>query len=273
MEGFFMGEIQLTLSQYRWKHLFLQMENAKVHVETGIFINVLEEIRERKEKALWEAYQKSAKKKTSPRSYQRSQNSSSSARRSKALMLETPMSLGEPMAPVKTVNNGQIPELKPAECPHPQEMLSHPRGGRGGRKWFTCLKCGARWERVWESQDPSNQNQIKDAVILTLKPSTELMSQNPARARAKSAMEAPEDPATSGSARLPQVMELSEDLTPVNQMLMIPTPTPTLEDQLKMHYQFLVGKMNYTHQDAIQTLLERAQNEMEAEVIRRNAVL
>ena len=86
-------------------------------------------------------------------------------------------------------------------------------------------------------------------------------------------METPEDSAMSGSACLPQVMELSDDLTPVNPELMVPPPTPTLEDQLKMHYHYMRREMGYDHPRAIQTLLQNAQNEMEADLIRANAVL
>ena len=41
--------------------------------------------------------------------------------------------------------------LDPEVCPHAEEDLSNPRGGRGELKWFTCLKCGSRWERVESS--------------------------------------------------------------------------------------------------------------------------
>ena len=42
-------------------------------------------------------------------------------------------------------------------CPHNTEDMSGPRG-TGGKfaplKWVTCLKCGSRWERVWEELAP-----------------------------------------------------------------------------------------------------------------------
>ena len=37
--------------------------------------------------------------------------------------------------------------------------MSHPRGGRNGAAWITCLQCGSRWERCWESQDVSPSEQ------------------------------------------------------------------------------------------------------------------
>ena len=40
--------------------------------------------------------------------------------------------------------------LEPEECSHPLEELSHPRSA-GTKKWFTCLACGLRWERVHET--------------------------------------------------------------------------------------------------------------------------
>jgi len=39
-------------------------------------------------------------------------------------------------------------KFEPANCPHPEERLSKPRGGQGGSAWVTCLDCGQRWERV-----------------------------------------------------------------------------------------------------------------------------
>ena len=85
-------------------------------------------------------------------------------------------------------------------------------------------------------------------------------------------METPEESAMSGSACLPQVMEVSDDLTMVNEQ-MVPSPTPTLEDQLKMHYHYMRQQMGYDHPRAIQTLLQNAQNEQEADLIRANAVV
>ena len=252
--------------------MFLQMELVQLHVLTGTFITTLEAIRERKEQATLEAYLKCAKKKTDPLENQRSQNNSSLARRSKALREPTPMCKGAPLPPVKFVNNGQKPELDPKTCLHPAADLSHPRGGQNGFKWFTCLKCGARWERVWESQVPDEKTKAKNAVTTIQSPSGEPTNQNRPRARGQSAMTAPEESAMSGSARSPRAAEWPEKL-PLESQMTSQAQLATLEDQLAMNYQFLVGNLHMTREEAIQTLLNRAQNEVESEAIKKHAGL
>ena len=100
----------------------------------------------------------------------------------------------------------------------------------------------------------------------------EATNQTQAQARGRSALNIPEETAMSGSACLPQVMEVSDDLVTVNEQTE-PSPPPTLESQLQMHYHYMRREMGYDHPRAIQTLLQNAQNEQEAELIRANAVV
>ena len=85
-------------------------------------------------------------------------------------------------------------------------------------------------------------------------------------------MKAPEESAMSGSARSPRAAEWPEKL-PLESQMTSQAQLATLEDQLAMNYQFLVGNLHMTREEAIQTLLNRAQNEVESEAIKKHAGL
>ena len=49
--------------------------------------------------------------------------------------------------------------MDPSMCPHNSEDMSGPRGSgskEGTIHWVTCLKCGSRWERIWEEFVPKS---------------------------------------------------------------------------------------------------------------------
>ena len=85
-------------------------------------------------------------------------------------------------------------------------------------------------------------------------------------------MTAPEESTMSGSARSPRAAELPEKL-PQAAETMSQEQLATMEDQLARNYQFLVTNLRMTHEQAVNSLLAQAQNEMERDVIKKLAGL
>ena len=87
-------------------------------------------------------------------------------------------------------------------------------------------------------------------------------------------MTAPEDPTASGSARpcqaveLPEkrAVELPEKLPPAAESPNMEQPR-TMEDQIVYNYRHLTVNMHMTRQQALETLFQQAQNDMEREAI------
>ena len=132
--------LEIPAAAYRWRRLTLMLKIVAMHASMGSIITHLEDQRRRLADEAYAAYQHVALK---PMAEKASKKIPS-----------------EPMAKGKALSrSGAGPfESEPTQCAHPAERMSHPRGGAGGSKWITCLKCGSRWERIVWSEVPVEQS-------------------------------------------------------------------------------------------------------------------
>ena len=136
-----LDEEAMTATTFRWRRLLLKHRLIEIFSESGATLIFMEKQLVRMAQEAKECYEKLAGKK---------------ADKSKkpAKFISTtlcPMVRGRSLPRSTTTSDWKTsPEL----CRHPEDSLSNPRGGRGGLKWFTCLDCGARRERV-ETAEPT----------------------------------------------------------------------------------------------------------------------
>ena len=135
-------------------------------------------------------------------------------------------------------------------------------------KWFTCLNCGARWERVWDSQVEPANDQKEETVEKKTPPREEPATLNRSRAKGLSALKAaPQDPTASGSARQVPATE-SPKTNPVELPTIEEEPAITMEDQMMSNYRDLVKRYHMEHRDALEFMYRQAQNELERGAIK-----
>jgi len=107
------------------------------HAMTGCLLQQLDIMRDRHEKEAYERWQRLTQRIGAPGC--------------KSLAKAKPMhAVPVPMAKGKALSRSTTEKwtLEPETCAHQANDMSGPRGGRGGYKWVTCLKCGSRWERI-----------------------------------------------------------------------------------------------------------------------------
>ena len=124
---------------HKWKRILMMLMLVTRHSETGLMIQYLEKMRQRKAQEALEEYVRCAgtDAKTPKKAVRKSEG-------------PMPMAKGKALSRSKAVKNPLDPEL----CQHKDEDLSHPRGGRNQTFWITCLRCGSRWERVQAPPSP-----------------------------------------------------------------------------------------------------------------------
>jgi len=117
-----------------WRRFVMLLGVMMNHVDTGVVMKMMEEMRERKAQEALDAYNRLAKQPLPP---------------------TTKKSTGSKAPPPSTVIKGK--ELAPSktkgypvptwDCQHPLTSISQPLGNAFA-KWWTCLDCGSRWERL-----------------------------------------------------------------------------------------------------------------------------
>jgi len=129
--------IETPLWAHRWQRLVIMLALVSKHAATGCLLQHLEVMRDRHEKEAYERWQRLTQRIGPP--------GCKSLAKAKPLR-EVPM----PMAKGKALSRSTTEKwkLEPETCAHHSNDMSAPRGGRGGLKWLTCLKCGSRWERI-----------------------------------------------------------------------------------------------------------------------------
>ena len=138
------AEVWLTPPKWahRWKRLVTMTRMVDLHAATGVVIERLETIRERQAKAALELYQRMSRESSMPLI----------ANRNPKIRNIDP----KPMAKGKALARSTVKKfaLDPEDCPHVLDDMSNPRG-TSNQKWMTCLRCGSRWERVWDTPSSS----------------------------------------------------------------------------------------------------------------------
>ena len=124
----------------RWTRLATIARIVSCHAATGSVIQYLELMRERRAQLAAEAYRRAAG--TSVKASAKPKTTSTPSR--------TSPDVSRPMAKGNALSRSKVPDYpkEPEDCAH--ENMSHPRGGHG-HAWITCLSCGSRWERTWDS--------------------------------------------------------------------------------------------------------------------------
>ena len=115
----------------RWRRLMIMVGLVDVHASSGAIMSHLERMRERIEEEARRAYEKAAgtkaaAKKAFTKARDKPQNKEATE-------------VGKPLS------------RSPGTFVFDPDMCAHPRLVPRGNKdllWFTCLKCGSRWERV-----------------------------------------------------------------------------------------------------------------------------
>ena len=130
---------------HRWKRLVIILDIVNAHALTRSLLTYLEQARELKALEALDLYQKLAGK----------DKIATRLQKTRTQFVDVP----KPMAKGRVLPRSKVTTfpLDPRSCPHNKEDMSGPRG-TGGRfaplKWVTCLKCGSRWERIWEDLAP-----------------------------------------------------------------------------------------------------------------------
>ena len=138
-------------------------------------------------------------------------------------------------------------------------------------KWFTCLKCGARWERVWDLEEDPEVNQKEETVVKKPPPREEPATLNRSRAKGLSALKGEsQDPTASGSTR--QVpTTTSPETNSVELPIIKEEPALTMQDQQMINYRDLLMKYRLEPREALELMFRSSQNEMEKDAIKELA--
>jgi len=129
--------IEAPLWAFRWQRLVIMLALVSKHAASGCLIQHLDVMRDRHEKEAYERWQRLTQRIGPP-------GCKSLAKAKPSRNISMPMAKGKALSRSTTEKWMLDPEL----CVHNTNDMSAPRGGRGGSKWMTCLKCGSRWERV-----------------------------------------------------------------------------------------------------------------------------
>ena len=133
--------LEMPKAGFRWKRLVIMLGVAENHATTGAVLTYLEQLRKRIAEEKYEEYKRAA---GSSRSSDKVFTTNLRKLNRQSQTGNMPMAKGRALPRSTTSRFSLDPEV----CSHAEEDLSNPRGGRGNLKWFTCLKCGSRWERV-----------------------------------------------------------------------------------------------------------------------------
>jgi len=107
------------------------------HAMTGCLLQQVDIMRDRHEKEAYERWQRLTQRIGAP-------GCKSLAKAKPTHAVPVPMAKGKALS--RSITEKWM--LEPETCAHQASDMSGPRGGRGGSKWMTCLKCGSRWERI-----------------------------------------------------------------------------------------------------------------------------
>ena len=133
-----------TATELRWKRMVIQIGLVDVHAVSGSIIHHMETMRARIEEEARRAYEKAAGSNA-----KLTKDSKSKKRYDAKASNKEAVHKGEPLS--RSTTSGWI--YDPDMCLH-----SHlePRGNKYSL-WFTCTKCGSRWERLTHPLDPNVQ--------------------------------------------------------------------------------------------------------------------
>ena len=119
---------------FRWRRLTIMVGLVDMHASSGSIMSHLEKMRERLAEEAKRAYEKATGSKVTTTT-----TKNTTATRNKAQNKEA-TEVGRPLPRSTTTQYVFDPEM----CQHSR---LEPRGNKN-LLWFTCLKCGSRWERV-----------------------------------------------------------------------------------------------------------------------------
>ena len=151
--------LDIPKTALRWQRMVTLLGVIMTHSDTGSIIRYMETLRDRIAQEKLKEYVKAAGS---------SKEVVSKPKPKKDAPKGIPMAKGKALS--RSIAVPEVPFIDPWICKHLPEDLSPPRGGMGGLKWFTCLKCGSRWERVWESEPTTTPEQGTKEFTTSLDP-------------------------------------------------------------------------------------------------------
>ena len=144
----------LPIRLHRWKRVYLQLENQDKLTHLSLTQLALEELRVRTEKEAWDAYNRARGSNPTSLPVDPKQENRTGKVKTKEIWHKfpelRPASLGQPLKPSTCQPRGGW-SCKVETCPHPKSELG-PYRANGRQKWYTCLKCGQRWEAVFSRE-------------------------------------------------------------------------------------------------------------------------
>lgn len=223
----------------KWKRLVITLGLVQTHALTGSIISYLETMRERRAQEALDQYQRLA-------GQTRLSTQTQEARKKTSRPSDAP----KPMAKGKALSRSTVKKfpIDPEDCLHPEKDMSGPRGGHGGAKWVTCLRCGSRWERCWDSPQETVQSASGPAqtgIRITAQPTQPLLP-----------IAVPPGPTETASAAA-----MDGEFVHVE----TETPTPQMSQLMVVYESF--RHQGCTSTVAMQQMLLQAQNEEEATLV------
>ena len=123
-----------TVVKHNWKRLATQLHLVNQHANSGAIIHHLEKMRNRGEEDARKAYEREAG------SHFRSEARAQNAKKTKTPDLSKADIVGDPLS--RSVAKDWV--YDPVMCTHDEKSIH----GNGKARWFTCTRCGNRWERL-----------------------------------------------------------------------------------------------------------------------------
>ena len=231
-----------------WKRFVTILFLVEIHATSGSLLNHLTLIHERKEEE--------AKLRLKILARQTADTKPKSEKKKYVRPDNMPLCKG----PLMTRSEEKVWRLEPEDCSHPPSELSNPRSA-GTKKWFTCLACGTRWERVHaEVQEILVQTENNPADKVTKMPAwkekkfEEWLEQQNRQSQATSSSSASPTPEALSIVAAPEARKRTTTDQDDSAMTIVLTP---MAEAMRKRYLDLVSphEGNLTHDQAVMWML------------------
>ena len=140
--------VTYTKPQRRWKRLVTLLTISQVHVLTGLILEMIEAAREQAAERALELAKRLARQ--DARWLRAAAAKKVDVKVKAKALVDKPMAKGKALSrSIQHLGRRAVWQAEIKDCDHPEAMQSHPRAAHGVG-WTTCLKCGGRWERIFE---------------------------------------------------------------------------------------------------------------------------
>ena len=123
-----------TVVEHRWKRMATQIHLVNQHASSGAIIHHMEKMRDRIEEDARKAYERAAGSNFQQKAKAQNSKKPRNPDLSKADIVGNPLSRSDAKRWI----------YDPEMCTHDEKSIH----GNGKALWFTCTRCGSRWERL-----------------------------------------------------------------------------------------------------------------------------